>query len=540
MLGSRQGLLLPLSRPPSRMFRRRESLQDRVWRLRGLLFIGALVLLILSLTRSAARSSSTAVKAARAPPERQRARAELRDAAAAPGSGSAPGSGGGEDTIYSIVIDAGSTGSRIHVMQFRRDAAAAPPLQLSDTKFESLKPGLSSYRDDPRGAAESLKPLLETAMAAVPQERRAATALTLKATAGLRLLPGSKADEILKAVDAFLQEYPFKIKADGVGIMDGAHEGAYAWLTLNYLLGKLGGGPDATVAAIDLGGGSVQEAFALPDEEVAAAPKGYVIAVSAGGRQFHVYVHSYLGYGLMAARAKVIESGADNATDPASASGHHPCFAKGTKLKYTYGDKEYPVGEVVEAGDFRRCAAAALKALEHDKGCGHPQSACSFSGAWRGKPGGMKRVYYVSSYFFDRAVEAGIIPDKGAINFGTTPKEFARRAAGVCGKDPAAVASELSIDAEAARFLCLDLSFCHTVLTQGFDLPETSHLTLVKRVEYQGKVVDASWALGAALDELSAAAQPAAAGAGAPAPRRRALWEGSRARRRGVRRRVRL
>lgn len=41
-----------------------------------------------------------------------------------------------------------------------------------------------------------------------------------------------------------------------------------------------------------------------------------------------VLLRSYLGYGLMAARAKVIEAGKD---DP-----NHPCFAKGSSLKYSY------------------------------------------------------------------------------------------------------------------------------------------------------------------------------------------------------------
>lgn len=90
---------------------------------------------------------------------------------------------------------------------------------------------------------------------------QASTGLSLRATAGLRLLPGQQADDILAAVRRFLGGYPFVLRGGGdaaVGIMDGAHEGAYAWLTLNYLLGRLGRGHEATVAAIDLGGGSVQ------------------------------------------------------------------------------------------------------------------------------------------------------------------------------------------------------------------------------------------------------------------------------------------
>jgi hypothetical protein len=47
--------------------------------------------------------------------------------------------------------------------------------------------------------------------------------------------------------------------------------------------------------------------------------------------------------------------------------------------------------------------------------------SCSFDGAWRGKPEAMKRVYYVSSYFWDRALESGIITNKSAPHWRTTP-----------------------------------------------------------------------------------------------------------------------
>jgi hypothetical protein len=72
----------------------------------------------------------------------------------------------------------------------------------------------------------------------------------------------------------------------------------------------------------------------------------------------------------MAARAKVIESARPG---PTGTSKGHPCFAKGSKLKYTYADKEYPIEEVMEPGDFKRCAAAVFKALDHDKDCGRPK-----------------------------------------------------------------------------------------------------------------------------------------------------------------------
>lgn len=35
--------------------------------------------------------------------------------------------------------------------------------------------------------------------------------------------------------------------------------------------------------------------------------------------------------------------------------------------------KDYSIATVEQPGDFERCAAVALKALEHDKDCGQPK-----------------------------------------------------------------------------------------------------------------------------------------------------------------------
>lgn len=55
-------------------------------------------------------------------------------------------------------------------------------------------------------------------------------------------------------VRKWLRHYPFQFDdARDVKILSGVDEGAFAWLTLNYLLGNLGKAEDSTVASIDLG-----------------------------------------------------------------------------------------------------------------------------------------------------------------------------------------------------------------------------------------------------------------------------------------------
>ncbi len=109
--------------------------------------------------------------------------------------GGGGGGGGGGAKRYAVVVDAGSTGSRVHAFAFA--ARAGGGLDLLGDTFEQLKPGLSSYAATPAEGAASLKPLLDAAVAAIPQAARASTPVEVRATAGLRMLPGGQADALL-------------------------------------------------------------------------------------------------------------------------------------------------------------------------------------------------------------------------------------------------------------------------------------------------------------------------------------------------------
>lgn len=404
-------------------------------------------------------------------------------------------SGASSGQKWAVVIDAGSTGSRVHIYKFTTDLEGNLELQFDE--FNQLKPGLSSYASSPSEAAASLKPLLETAIATVPKAQLASTPIMLGATAGLRLLPDGKADDILAEVRTWLRSYPFRFQDDDVKILSGVDEGAFAWLTLNYLLGNLGRPLTETVAAIDLGGGSVQEAFAMSQEEAKKAPKpDYVTTLRGGGQQYSVYVYSYLGYGLMAGRAAVLDQDPNGPDDDS-----HPCVHGGYSGQYEYGGKQFTAIGHGEGARHDQCVDTVVLALRHDQQCGAPQQQCSFSGAWGGPriPG----IFYVSSYFWDRAADAGLITEEDAAQAVVAPHHFERVAKKVCPMDVEDIETAFPRVQEPHRpYFCLDLTYAHTLLTRGFKIPREKEIILVKSVKYKGELVEAAWPLGAAINML--------------------------------------
>lgn len=194
----------------------------------------------------------------------------------------------GPEVAYGIMFDAGSTGTRVHVFQFSRQPGETPT--LTHETFKALKPGLSAYADDVEKSAPGIQELLDVAKQDIPFDFWKATPLVLKATAGLRLLPGEKAQKLLRKVKEVFEASPFLVGDDCVSIMNGTDEGVSAWITVNFLTGSLKTPGRGSVGMLDLGGGSTQITF-LPRLEgtLQTSPPSFLTSLQVFNRTYRLY-----------------------------------------------------------------------------------------------------------------------------------------------------------------------------------------------------------------------------------------------------------
>ena len=125
--------------------------------------------------------------------------------------------------------------------------------------------------------------------------------------------------------------------------------------------------------------------------------------------------------------------------------------------------------------------------------------ARAFVAAWDGGSGpGAERVL-LTSYFFDRAVEAGLATE-GASDVTLAPRDFLSKASEACAADSVeALEAGGKVEAEHAPYFCMDLAFIYALLTEGFGVNAGSRVQAYKKFLYNGREFESAWPLGAAL-----------------------------------------
>ncbi|CAI9761795.1 unnamed protein product [Fraxinus pennsylvanica] len=276
-------------------------------------------------------------------------------------------------TKYMVVIDGGSTGTRIHVFKYEVRSGNLV-LDFTEKGLVSMKvnPGLSAYAEEPERAGAAVAELVEFAKKNVPREGRGEAEIRLMATAGMRLLKKEDQEKILDVCRRVLRGSGFSFQDDWATVISGSDEGLYAWVVANYALGTLGGDPAKTTGIIELGGASAQITF-FSNEPM---PPEYSRTVKFGNFTYNLYSHSFLQFGQNVALELLKESLVSRGQETGVKSLQQvkpmdPCTPRG----YLHDKGTWKLSP---KGNFSECRSASLKLMQKGK------DRCSYQSCYIG------------------------------------------------------------------------------------------------------------------------------------------------------------
>ncbi|KAA8496551.1 Ectonucleoside triphosphate diphosphohydrolase 5 [Porphyridium purpureum] len=425
----------------------------------------------------------------------------------------------GSKPIYGVMIDAGSTGTRAHVIQYLK---YGPPdtymIRMVKAYYAEVPVGFSaSIQEDGDHLSEVrkiIRPLLDLITEIVPEDHIIWTPIFLRATAGLRLVPDQHAQNILNAAYRELRWSKFMARRDWVSIMSGEDEALYGWLSVNFLLGTFAHqlsekeDKERFAALVDLGGGSVQMAYSVDERQLDEAKdfaalnaSMYLHTLDGVPLKGPLYARSFLGYGLYDFQLKLYEH-----LESSGQLQANPCFYKSAEKSLQVGRLGHEV-RTVGTGDFDKCVSEALFVLQvsgHSTGtmdqsaavpentdsvtdgsvCEvHGVSHCGVAGGYR-PPFSVSRVVAIA-YIYDR-LHWFVKEDGGSISL----QSIRENGAAVCAMTHEAALEAYEDDGES---LCQDLAYIYALLRWGLGMEDGAQVEIRKRI---GGVV-AGWATGA-------------------------------------------
>lgn len=221
---------------------------------------------------------------------------------------------------YGIVFDAGASSTTVYVYNW--PAEKENNTGVVSEKYKCEGSAISEFGNEPTEAAWSLEWCLNRTIEVIPAEKHNATPLYLGATAGMRLLQiknSTAASMILADIEYLLHSSPFDFKS--AQIISGKEEGAYGWITANYLLDNFRQGRTwtqpkrtftiTTKGTLDLGGASSEIAF-VPEHQ---SHKYESTVITLYNYKYSVYIESLACYGRDEAKmiywAKLIQNSAN-------------------------------------------------------------------------------------------------------------------------------------------------------------------------------------------------------------------------------------
>ncbi|XP_030647092.1 ectonucleoside triphosphate diphosphohydrolase 2 [Chanos chanos] len=412
--------------------------------------------------------------------------------------------------MYGIVLDAGSSHTAMYIYKWPADKENGTGIVSQHSECHVKGGGISSYADVHGGAGKSLEGCLQQAMTDIPKSKHSKTPIYLGATAGMRLLNLSNtkaSNEILQDVsDKLKTKYPFIFL--GAAILSGADEGAYGWVTVNYLLenfikydfaGQWISPSKKTVGALDFGGASTQITFETADK---VEDEGNKKTLRLYGRDYTLYTQSFLCYGRDQVLRQILANLAKNQNYATSIS--HPCYPADYNVSMELGkifdspctQKKRPspydakgLIQVQGTGNYQQCVGN-VSAIFDLKKCSF--SSCSFNDVFQPKVSGNFMAFSAFFYtysFLQRSTGISV----------SSPELMEGAAQAVCNMSFEEMEKKVPDQKTRLQDYCSVSVFIQILTLKGYRFDQDSF----PRISFQKKAGDTSigWALGYMLSK---------------------------------------
>ncbi|XP_015244645.1 PREDICTED: ectonucleoside triphosphate diphosphohydrolase 4 isoform X2 [Cyprinodon variegatus] len=436
---------------------------------------------------------------------------------------------------YGLVVDCGSSGSRVFVYCWPRHNGNPRELldirQMRDQNRKpvvmKIKPGIAELAKTPEKASDYIDPLLSFAAKHVPKHKHQETPLYILCTAGMRILPESQQEAILEDLRTDIPvHFNFLFSDSHVEVISGKQEGVYAWIGINYVLGRFNHehkdgeavvevhvpGSDQqealmrkrTAGVLDMGGVSTQIAYEVPKTEEVA--KNLLAEFNLGcdahvtDHVYRVYVSTFLGFGGNAARQRYEESLIRNTAARNKLLGEHvgetaesplldPCLPS---------DLQDEIGPPTQrlhlrgTGDFDECRQILQPFLNRTN-----DTQTSLSGIYQ------PAIDYSNSQFYGFSEFYYCMEDVLRMGGDYNASKYAQAAKGYCATqwktlkerfDSGLYASHA--DFHRLKYQCFKSAWTYEVLHTGFSFPTTYKNLKTALLVYDKEV---QWTLGAIL-----------------------------------------
>ena len=285
---------------------------------------------------------------------------------------------------YWIVLDGGSTGSRLHIFEFADGKCRRRGSKKAWTPLSSFGHNNASNNSD---VAQHLLPLFQYAAEIIPVQYYNSTVVKYQATAGMRLLDEYVQRQIYHQLYIGLRNDPsfvfHSLQPSDIGTLSGSQEGFYGAVAANYLQGlidvhlHLQKPQHPPIGALDMGGSSTQIVFLPQSDENSCSFDENDDSNSGGGddglvcqemdfprrmQEEDFFAVSYLSFGVDQFRERLWDAWIhDEKRELNDNVIYNPCFFAGYEMEFK--------GFVLRGtGDAEECQDAILEQLHLPQG----------------------------------------------------------------------------------------------------------------------------------------------------------------------------